>query len=278
MAKPRRSRRILTIVVLVLISLTIITVDETGRSHHITSGLRSVANDIYQPIRTAVDDVISPVGDFFAGAVHYGSLQQENERLQATIGRLQQGSEERPFQAEQLHQVMALQKLPYLGALQTVTAQTEQLDPSDFVASILISKGRNDGVSVGNPVVGAGGLVGQVVQANHSTSVVRLLTDGQSSVGVSFGPGESQTAVVNGHGPGNPLSVDFVAPGTALQRGERVFTNQLQGGEYPAGIPVASITSFHTVTGASQMTVSARPLADLHDLAYVDVVQWEPPP
>ena len=263
---------------LVLVSLTIITIDETGRSHHLTSGLRSVANDVYQPIRSAVDDTLAPVGDFFAGAVHYGSLQQENQRLQATIGRLEEQAEEHPYQAAQLRQVMALQKLPYLGSLQTVTAQTEELDPSNFVASILINKGRDDGVSLGNPVVGAGGLVGQVVQANHSTSVVRLLTDGQSSVGVSFGAGQAQTAVINGHGAGNPLSLDFVAPGTALQRGEQVFTNQLQGGEYPAGIPVASITSFHTVTGASQITVSARPLADLDDLAYVDVVQWEPAP
>ncbi len=278
MAKPRRSRRILTIVVLVLVSLTIITIDQTGRTHHVTSGLKSVANDVFQPIRSAVDDVLSPIGDFFAGAVHYGSLQQENEQLQATIGRLRQGAEEHSYQAEQLRQISALQNLTYLNALPTVTAQTVSLNPSNFMASIEIDKGRDDGVSLGNPVVGAGGLVGQVVQASHSTALVRLLTDGQSSVGVSFGPANSETGVVDGRGPGDPLSLDFVAPGTPLHRGETVYTNQLQGGEYPASIPVAAITSFHTAAGASQITVAARPLANLSDLAYVDVVEWEPPP
>ena len=42
---------------------------------------------------------------------------------------------------------------------------------------------------MGYPVVGAGGLVGQVIQSFHHTSVVRLITDGQSKVGVVFGPG-----------------------------------------------------------------------------------------
>ena len=58
---------------------------------------------------------------------------------------------------------------------------------SNFTATITLDKGRADGVDVGYPVVGAGGLVGQVIQSFHHTSVVRLVTDGQSKVGVTFG-------------------------------------------------------------------------------------------
>ena len=58
---------------------------------------------------------------------------------------------------------------------------------SDFAATIGISVGRDDGVQLNMPVVGAGGLVGQVVQANHHTATVRLITDGQSSVGARYG-------------------------------------------------------------------------------------------
>ncbi len=38
------------------------------------------------------------------------------------------------------------------------------------------------------PVVGAGGLVGQVVEVSHHTATVRLITDGQSAVGTRYGP------------------------------------------------------------------------------------------
>ncbi len=84
MAKARRSRRSLTtLVVLVLVSLTIITLDQTSRTHHLTSGIKSVADDVFSPLRDGVNSVLHPVGDFFAGAVHYGSLQTENQKLQA---------------------------------------------------------------------------------------------------------------------------------------------------------------------------------------------------
>jgi hypothetical protein len=40
---------------------------------------------------------------------------------------------------------------------------------------------------------------------------------------------------------------------------------------------VARVKSFHTSAGASQEAVSVTPIADLTQLAYVDVVVWEPP-
>ncbi len=278
MPRPRRSRRTLTtVLILVVLSITIITVDQTGRTHGITSGLKSVATDVFSPLRNGVNDIVDPIGNFFAGAVHYGSVQQENEKLQHTLGQLRQQVAAQSFQQRQLDQLMALDHLPYLAQLPTVTAQTVAVGTSDFAATIVVDKGRSSGVDVGMPVVGAGGLVGQVVQTSHGTATVRLITDGQSSVGVAFGA-QQQFATLDGQGPGDPLSVDFVAPGTAIHVGERLFTNGLQGAEYPRGIPVGYVTSVHTVQGSSQETVTAQPLANLNQLWYVDIVQWNPAP
>jgi hypothetical protein len=74
-AKPRRSRRTLTtLVVLVLLSVTIITLDASGKGHSLTSGIKSVATDVFSPFRSGFNDIIDPIGEFFAGAVHYGAL------------------------------------------------------------------------------------------------------------------------------------------------------------------------------------------------------------
>lgn len=278
MAKARRSHRTLTtLVVLVLLSITIITLDERGGTHDFTSGLRSVANDVFHPLVAGVNDVLRPIGDFFAGAVHYGSLQQELQQADATIGQLKQDKAVGAYAEEQLAQIDALKRLPWLGSLTTVDAATIELSPSNFDADITIDKGRDDGVTVGEPVVGAGGLVGQVTYAYHSTAIVQLVTDGQSSVGVAFGKGLSLSGTVQGQGPGKPLAVDFVAPGTPLRVGEVLYTNSLAGAEYPPGIPVGTVASYRTATGASQISVTARPSADLDQLAYVAVIEWEPP-
>ena len=275
MARSRRSRRTLTVVVLVVLSLSLISLDLNGRTHSLTSGIKSVANDVYAPLRQGVLDVINPIGNFFEGAFNYGSVQSQNERLQRTIGQLRAQQAERGFEQRQLRELLALAHLPFLQSLPTVTAQTVDQYSSNFTATITLDKGRADGVDVGYPVVGAGGLVGQVIQSFHHTCVVRLITDGQSKVGVTFG--NQLTGIVDGQGPGRPMTADLVAPHTPLHKGEIMFTSGLDAASYPPGIPVASVTSFHTAAGASQESIEVKPVADLSQLAYVAVVQWVPP-
>jgi rod shape-determining protein MreC len=266
-----------TVVILVVLSLSLISLDLNGRTHSLTSGVKSVANDVYNPLRQGVVDIISPIGSFFAGAFHYGSLQAENEKLQATVGQLRMQQAERGYENEQLRKITALENLPFLNSLPVVTAQTVNEYSSNFTATITIDKGRDDGVDVGYSVVGAGGLVGQVIFRSAHTSIVRLITDGQSKVAVSFGAQQQYSAIVDGQGPSNDMTADLVPPHTPVKKGETMFTSSLDAASFPPGIPVATVSTFHTGAGASQESITVEPAADLNQLAYVDVVQWVPP-
>ncbi len=263
---------------MVVLSLSLISLDLNGRTHGVTSGIKSVANEVYDPLRQAVVDVLDPIGNFFAGAVHYGSLQSENHKLAATVGRLRQERAERGFEDAQLRNLLALENLPFLNALPTVTAETQEISPSNFTLTITIDKGRADGVDVGMPVVGAGGLVGQVIQSFHHSAVVQLVTDGQSKVGVSFGAGLTLTGTVDGQGPDSPMTADLVAPHAALHKGEIMYTSSLDAAAFPPGIPVARVSTYHASAGASQESITVTPEADLNQLMYVEVVIWEPAP
>jgi rod shape-determining protein MreC len=276
-ARPRRSRRTLVLVaVLVLVSVTLITFDERAGTSSITSGFKSVAHDVFSPIIAGVNDVLHPIGDFFAGAVHYGGLQAENQRLQATIGKLELQLREEQAAAKQNEQLRRLAHLQYLPEAKVVTAQMISFNLSNFDADITISKGRDEGVTVGEPVVGAGGLVGRVVEASHGTAEVELITDSASSVGVAYGRGNQLYAEAVGQGPGKDLSVEFVPSPTALHRGEPMYTNGLQGAAFPAGIPFGRVSAVHAGVGVGSTIVTLTPFADLGQLAYVDVIQSLP--
>ena len=267
--------------VLVLLSLSVITLDESGRTHALTSGLKSVASDVFSPIRSGVNAILDPIGNVFAGAVHYASVIKENHQLQLALGRMRQQDDARGYQLRlltELQRLLAENRMPYLQQLPTKLAQQTQIGTTNFAATITIDKGRADGVDVGMPVIGAGGLVGQVTAASHHTATVTLITDGSSKVGVSFGKGNAYTATLDGQGPSNSLTAEFVAPGTPVHRGEQMFTNNLAGNVFPGGIPVAYVTAVRSSPGASQETVDVRPLANLQALAYVEVVQWSPSP
>lgn len=280
MARPSRSRRtVTTLVVLVLLSITIITLDETGKASVLTSGAKSVASDVYTPLRSGVNAVLDPIGRFFAGAVDYGALQRENDKLETEVQTLEHekdGTAAARREYEALEKLLTLDKLPSLSGLPYVVAEVTSQTVSDFAATVTIDKGRDDGVDVGDPVVGAGGLVGQVVAASHSDATVRLLTDGRSKVGVVFGTNEEAT--LDGQGAGKALEAQYVASTTAVSVGEVMSTSSLQGAAFPPGIPVATVSAVHIVTGADDKNVAAKPIVHMAGLLYLEVLQWAPAP
>jgi rod shape-determining protein MreC len=272
---PRRSRRPrTTLLLLVLASVIIITLDARGGFHRITSGMRSAASDAFAPVRSSVEDIIEPIGSFLAGSVHYGAVRQQNQKLQSEIGQLRQKQLSDQDDVQALQQLSALLNLPFAGNLQTVPAEVTDYGTSDFAATIDISVGRDQGVQLNMPVVASGGLVGQVVQANHSTSTVRLITDGQSAVGVRYGQPPGSLAVLQGQGAGKPLTASLVPANTPLARADVFFTSGLQGAIYPAGIPVAQVVAARNGLTTSQETVNLQPVADLAHLRYVAVLLW----
>lgn len=269
----------MTLLVLVLLSVTIISLDESGRAGSLTSGLRSVAHDVYSPLQSGVNDITRPIGNFFAGGVNYGSLQQQNQKLEFQLGQLKQQQAQTPAAITAYQQLSALSNLTSVYNINRVFAQTVSVNPSNFASTINIDKGRSQGVQVGDPVVGAGGLVGHVSEASHNAAIVTLITDGTSKVGVTFQGNSIQNApTVNGQGSGDPLNVALVNPGTSLTMGTHLVTSGLEGATYPSGIPVAYVTAVHTVAGSNQESVLAQPMANLHQLAYVVVLQWTPSP
>ncbi len=283
MAPPRRHRRPrTTLLILVLAAITIITLDARGGFHRITSGVRSVASDVFAPIRGGIDDIIEPIGSFLAGSVHYGAVRQQNQKLQDELEQLRQQQVSDQAVVQEMQQLTALLHLPFLQNLQTVPAEVTDFGTSDFASTIDINVGRDQGVQLNMPVVGTsgtagqGGLVGQVVQRNSNTATVRLITDGQSAVGVRYGTSTNSLAVLSGQGSGKPLSADLVPSNTPLADGEVFYTSGLSGASYPAGIPVARVVAHRNGITSSQETVSLVPEADLVHLRYVSVILWGP--
>ena len=274
MATRRTRRSITTFVALALISIILIAFSGQASSGVIGT-VKSVGSAIVSPVVSVVDAITKPIGNLFAGAINYGAVSAENGRLRATIGRLEQQRTSTAFQVQQLKELSALQDIPFLGSLKTVTAATTSISTSNFASTITVNRGTDDGVAIGMPVVGGGGLVGQIIDTSGTTSTIRLVTDGASHVGGVFGR-SSTYGVVNGVATGRLLNVDFVAPHTKIRIGQTVYTNGLNGAEYPAGIPLGTVRSASTPVNSIQMAIQLAPSADLDHLAFVDIVIWVP--
>jgi rod shape-determining protein MreC len=120
--------------------------------------------------------------------------------------------------------------------------------------------------------VAGDGLVGRVVQVSRSRSMVQLISDPNSSVGVRFVK-SNEVAVAEGEGADRRMSVGFVDVGVKLARKELAVTSGLNDSIFPAGIPVGTLAKATSSPGELQQVVTMDPLVDLDHLRFVRVVQ-----
>lgn len=276
MATSRRntSQR-LTLVILVLASVTAITLDYRGPVSHGLTSVRNGARDAISPVQSVLSDIFHPVGDFFAGAVNYSSAENQIAHLRDEVGELRQQALENENAQQQLEQLLTQLHLPYLQNSRTVIADVIAQSSSNFQLTMTIDRGTVDGVGTGMPVVAGAGLVGTVLDAGRTTSVVRLIDDPGSKVGVRFANGT--IAVASGQGLGQPLDLQQLAASAPLpKRGQLLVTSGLAGAAFPAGIPVGTVSSVKNTRGRLTRQVAMAPVARLSGLQFVAVMQWLP--
>lgn len=276
MALTRRSTRPrFTLLLLVLASVTIITIAYRGHADSVINSIKGDALDAFAPVQSAVSDVARPIGNFFDGAAHYGSLQSENARLRAENSRLQGQALQAAGTQTAFQNLLKTLNLPWAQNIPTVPAEVIANSSSNFEVSVQLNKGRDAGIDTGMPVVSGSGLVGRVVVASKSRSTVLLMTDPTSNVGVRFGPA-GNLAVAAGQGSGQPLRVDLIPPQVPVNKGDLMTTSGLQQSIYPPGVPIGTVLTSGVPRGSFQQYVTLAPLADLSHLQFVAVMQWAP--
>jgi len=241
----------------------------------VANGIRATAGGILRPFTWTVNAIAQPIGHLFAGAANYSNLLAQNATLRAELGRAQMSASENTGALAQLAQIDAELHIPFVATTPKVIAPVNGVSPTNFAATISLARGSGDGVLPGMPVVANGGLVGTVLSTTNHGSIVRLITDPNEVVSVTFGS-RSVNGLVSGRGVNGGLSLSAIAVTAPLRVGENLDTSSVAGGTMPSGIPVATVTALSITPGSSVYTASVAPVADLAHLYYVDVLLWEP--
>lgn len=270
--RPARSR--FTLLLLVLSSVTLLTLDYRGGAADAVESVKDVVRDGFAPVQETSDRVFAPIGDFVGGIVHHGDLRAENDRLRRENAELR-GGVLRAGDAERERQALLDQlDLNYVEDIPRVDARVVAASPSNFSFIVEIDKGTADGVAAGMPVVTGSGLVGRVAETSRRRAVVQLLTDKKFSVGVRLPSGDF--GVANGQGHQRSLAVDLIDPATPVAKEEVAVTSGLQQSQFPPGIPVGTVQRAEVKPNALQQDIAVKPVVDLKRLSFLTVLQWSP--
>ncbi len=278
MTSPRRGRPRYTIVVLVLFSITVLTLD--FRDVGIVQDARHAVGSALSPVQGAADFVATPFQNGWNGITNYTDLSDENRELQERVDELEGQIAQDEDVRVQYEQLLDTVDIPWVGSISTATARVIQQPASAFSHIVVIDKGSSVGIRVGMPVVTGAGLVGQVVDVSSSRSSVQLLTDPEFRVGVRLASSQ-RFGTAKGQGASRDLRIDTgIEPDeddADIPDDEVLTTSGIDDrSSFPASIPVGRVRRTAEANGGLTLEVFATPLADLGELSFVNVLLTSP--
>ena len=144
------------------------------------------------------------------------------------------------------------------------------VDPDPFRHEVIVNKGTKDKLYIGQAVLDADGLVGQVIQVGRFTSRVLLISDVTHGVPISVSR-NGVRAIAVGSGKLDLLKLTHVPDTADIVEGDLLLSSGL-GSRFPKGYPVGMITKVEHDPGQPFALVEASPKARLDRTRYVLLV------
>ncbi|MDX5373631.1 MAG: rod shape-determining protein MreC [Pseudomonadaceae bacterium] len=237
--------------------------------------------EVLQPLRTQLGVITGPayqvarlpVTLWQALTQQFSSrseLMAENEKLKAEALLMQGRLQKLATLTEQNVRLRELLNSAALVDEKVLVTELIGVDPNPFTHRILIDKGEKDGVFIGQPVLDARGLMGQVVEVMPYSARVLLLTDTNHSIPVQVNRNGLRAIAV---GSGNPerLELRHVADTADVKEGDLLVSSGM-GQRFPAGYPVATVSEVVHDSGQPFAIVRAVPTAALNRSRYMLLV------
>lgn len=226
--------------------------------------------NVLRPLRVALSGIAWPVEALAEIPSDMGKLAQKLASRSAVL------SENEALRREHLLLRARLQKLVALDAenrrLRILLQSARKLDERMLIAQIVatspdpyrhylkLNKGSSDGVTVGQALVDAHGIMGQITEVSPLSSVALLITDPNHGIPVEIAR-NGLRSIAHGEGGGG-LSLPYLPSNADIKSGDELVSSGL-GDRFPAGYPVGTITAITHQPGEHFLDISAAPAAHM---------------
>lgn len=146
-------------------------------------------------------------------------------------------------------------------------AEIVHLGLDSYSHKVIVNAGRDKHIKAGQAVVDVAGVLGQVTKLYEHTSEVTLLIDQDLSIPVQV-ERNGLRAIAFGSGREHSINLPYLPANVDIKVGDRLVTSGIDG-VYPAGLGVAMVERVQTSPGSPFATISASPIAAVHNFRQV---------
>lgn len=146
--------------------------------------------------------------------------------------------------------------------MRAMASQILAVDTSNSRQILVLNKGKREGVFIGQPVLDAKGVMGQIIDVGYMTSTVLLISDAKSAVPVRINR-TGERAILVGTNAIDQLSLINLPKTSSIKVGDLLVTSGL-GRRYPEGYPVGRVEKVSNIPGEAFVKVDVKPSALLN--------------
>lgn len=253
----RTPSNLVRFVFVVLLSVGLMMLDHQGRHLGRIRSVLSIALYPFQAVATVPTRTGAWLIEFFrsdrAMREDYEKLRTERPLLLANLQKYE------ALEAENNHFRRLLNAAERVSE-RALVAELLEVGPEPFTRKIVITKGERHGVYLGQPVIDAFGIMGQVTEVDPYTSRVTLITDPSHAIPVQINR-SGLRAMVFGTGQ-DAVAVRYLTAHADIQAGDLLVSSGI-GGRFPAGYPVARVSRINNDPNEAFLAVEAEPVAQL---------------
>jgi len=254
----------LSLLLLLLGAFSLVIADLRGDS---TRTVRTAISIILTPVQWLVDIPTGVADDISTVLVDRAALIKDNNQLHSNSILLEKKVQQMMMLRAENVRLRELLNASSKVDEKVLLAELIGVNPDPFQHQIILDKGSEDGIFVGQPVLDAGGVMGQVVEVSLYTNRTMLVTDGRHAVPVEV-VRNGMRAIALGKGSHGELDITHVTDNADIRVGDLLVTSAL-GGRFPYGYPLAKIVSVERDPSRKFMIVKAKPAARLDNSRYV---------
>ena len=147
------------------------------------------------------------------------------------------------------------------GSMQVQMVNILDVDLNPYRQRIVLNAGANQGVKVGQVIMDAGGILGQVIEVSNNKATALLVTDADHAIPVQVARSGFRS-IAFGTGEPDRLVISDIPQSADIRKGDLLVTSGM-GGRFPAGFPVAMIENLSPNETGLFMVGRAKPAARL---------------
>jgi len=147
------------------------------------------------------------------------------------------------------------------GSMQVQMVSILDVDLNPYRQRIVLNAGVNQGVKIGQAIMDAGGILGQVIEVSNNKATALLVTDADHAIPVQVARSGFRS-IAFGTGEPDRLVISDIPQSADIRKGDLLVTSGM-GGRFPAGFPVATIENLSPNETGLFMVGRAKPAARL---------------